>query len=196
MKKTNDRTGWKEKEEDIFVRRKGEKSVYNESYRMYGDSESCDSTIKLVEFCSWWGVVPLGPPLLILHSDSPPPLFSPPSFPPFSSYLRFDSPYLSPPFMPSPASEFHWPLIPTSTSAKASRTFAFRAVSMNLFQLVAIPFTKIQHILFGLPKSFSWSHSLKSYSSYSVYPIVLVIPLLWHGICLKSTSAFRNCTLL
>lgn len=26
---------------------------------MYGDSESCDSTIKLGEFCSWRGVVPL-----------------------------------------------------------------------------------------------------------------------------------------
>jgi len=29
---------------------------------MYGDSESCDSTIKLAEFCSWRSIVPLARP--------------------------------------------------------------------------------------------------------------------------------------
>jgi len=47
---------------------------------MYGDSESCDSTIKLGEFCSWRGVAARR-----AHSLS---------FPPFRGYLRFDSPYL------------------------------------------------------------------------------------------------------
>jgi len=42
---------------------------------MYGDSESCDSTIKLGEFCSWRGVVPLArPPTLPPHPPSQAPL--------------------------------------------------------------------------------------------------------------------------
>jgi hypothetical protein len=68
---------------------------------MYGDSESCDSTIKLGEFCSWRGVVPLACPPARPPAPSS---FSLPgtaarrahslSFPPFRGYLRFDSPYL------------------------------------------------------------------------------------------------------
>lgn len=63
---------------------------------MYGDSESCDSTIKLGEFCSWRGVVPLTlPPLPPPVPAAPNPRLSRPlSFPPFRGYLRFDSPYL------------------------------------------------------------------------------------------------------
>lgn len=71
---------------------------------MYGDSESCDSTIKLGEFCSWRGVVPLTLPSLPSLPPPPPPAapspapsrasLAPLSFPPFRGYLRFDSPYL------------------------------------------------------------------------------------------------------
>lgn len=56
---------------------------------MYGDLESCDSTIKLGEFCSWRGVVPT----TLYAPPSTLPL-SPLSFSPFHRYLRFDSPYL------------------------------------------------------------------------------------------------------
>lgn len=71
------------------VERRGEEKGTHRG--MYGDLESCDSTIKLGEFCSWRGVVPttLYAPL---HPLSP--YRSPLSFSPFHSYLRFDSPYL------------------------------------------------------------------------------------------------------
>lgn len=57
-------------------------------------SESCDSTIKLAEFCSWRGVVPLTLPSLLLSPPAPPRAACLRSFPPFRGYLRFDSPYL------------------------------------------------------------------------------------------------------
>ena len=84
------------------VRRGGERE---HTGGMYGDLESCDSTIKLGEFCSWRGVVPTA-----LYAPTTPPtapftlfLFTVP----FHSYLRFDSPYLlyqPPPLRPPPPS--------------------------------------------------------------------------------------------
>lgn len=118
---------------------------------MYGDSESCDSTIKLGEFCSWRGVVP--PSLFLRYHPPPSPvpdtnprLFRPLSFPPFRGYLRFDSPYL--PSHPQLCRSFsrvprlgpyleNYPLPPPPT-VKDSRTERPRTPASHLLLAAAV----------------------------------------------------------